>query len=559
MIRPDTNDVLPSLGEEIERYRVIAEVAHGGMAAVYIVHRKTAGFDKLFAMKVMLPHLRSDQQFTTMFLDEAQIGSKIQHPNVVQIFDVGERLGSPFMVMELLRGKSLSHIFKARAKGRVFLSRGLVFWILARVADGLHAAHTAASHDGQPLNIIHRDVSFQNIHVGYDGQIKVVDFGIADAEGRESRTRTGEVLGKMQFMAPEQFHRKFPVDRRVDLWALGVVAWRALSGKRLFRGKTDAETMWNVVNAEVPDISQVSQDHLPPTVVQMVMSCLRHNPNERPQTAARFAEVFHEAAIAEHGSTEELALFMENAFSDSKRNEEAALTQAIKNPQRGSENAVLRTMHAMMTPADGSQSVATPETVEVSKQAKGSSKKVAMVLAGLSALAVAAIIIVLQSSGDQERAETAESPVKASASLGTDSQGEDSSGALPSDRDTDEAKAPSDVKTEQVTIRLGENVRMALVDGTRHDERPLVIALSDAGEAHVTVLTDEGERAWTIGAKDDGRLLEVLDEAPAVATKDVVPAQKKPAALVKTPVKKATPVKKKKKKKPSGELIEVPL
>ncbi len=136
MKRAESKEVLPALGEEIDRYRVIAELAQGGMAAVYVVHRQTAGFDKLFAMKVMLPHLRSDSQFSTMFLDEAQIGSKIQHPTVVQIFDVGDRYGSPFMVMELLRGKSLSHIMKARAKGRVFLSRGLMIWILARVADG---------------------------------------------------------------------------------------------------------------------------------------------------------------------------------------------------------------------------------------------------------------------------------------------------------------------------------------------------------------------------------------------------------------------------------------
>ncbi len=585
MMRHDTNDVLPVLGEEIERYRVIAEVAQGGMAAVYIVHRKAAGFDKLFAMKVMLPQLRDDPQYTAMFLDEAQIGSKVQHPNVVQIFAVGDRHGSPFMVMELLRGKSLSHILKARAKGRVFLSRGLLFWILARVADGLHAAHEAVGHDNKPLNIIHRDVSFQNIHIGYDGQVKIVDFGIADAEGREARTRTGEVMGKMQFMAPEQFNREHPVDRRADIWALGVVAWRALTGTRLFRGATDAETMWNVVHGEVPDIADTSKEPLSPEVAHLIMSCLDRDPSKRPASSAKISEVFQRAAQADNGSTDELALFMENAFCDDKRLEEAALTQATNNPHTVAGNTELRGILAF-TPPEGSQPIDTPTpAIEMEPHRKGT-PWLALTAGGVSLVAIAAVAWIFL--GNQASQESSISEGKTPTAALTESKTEQAT-TIPETPVALETKAVQ----QEVRIRLGAAVRMALVDGTRHDERPLLLLLSKEDKVKVTVLTADSEKVWTVGVEDDGRMLEMPTvakptteepalvetvpakvEAPVAALKATPPTKtvKKKAGTKKAGTKKAGTKKsgtkksgtkktnkKKQDKKSGGGLIEVPL
>ncbi len=315
---------LPQIGETIDRYTVLAELAHGGMAAVYAVGRSTGHFNKLLAMKVMLPHLVSEKQFVDMFVDEARIAAHVQHPNVVQVFDVGDHKGTPYMVMEYLSGQSLSTV-----RRRIQLSAGEVLELLARAAEGLHAAHETRDRSGELLNIVHRDVSPQNIHVSYDGSVKVVDFGIAAASGRITQTRTGEVKGKLSYAAPEQLRPKREVDRRLDIWAMGVIAWEMLSGKRLFKGETDADTMYNVLNK----IPAPLGGKIPAEVAELVASCLERNVDLRPTTAAELARVFGSAASRLGADRGELAARVSSAFAEQRAVEEERIASALGEPR----------------------------------------------------------------------------------------------------------------------------------------------------------------------------------------------------------------------------------
>ena len=283
---------LPRPGELVDRYCLVAAIAHGGMAAVYAVRREgLAGFDKLLAMKLLLPHLASERRFVDMFLDEARVAAHLQHPNLAQVFDSGVHRGLPYLVMEFLHGKSLSQCQeRALELGRP-LSQPFLLSVLAAAAAGLHAAHETKSAQGTSLGIVHRDVSPQNIHVGYDGQVKMVDFGIAVAAGRLSSTRTGEVKGKLGFVAPEQLDQRRPIDRRTDLWALGVVAWEAFAGRRLFWGESASETVWKVLNGPIRPVVELSPA-VPAEVARVVARCLARDAAQRPATADEVAQVF---------------------------------------------------------------------------------------------------------------------------------------------------------------------------------------------------------------------------------------------------------------------------
>jgi serine/threonine-protein kinase len=301
------------------------------MAAVYAVRRQHAsGFDKLLALKVMLPHLATDERFTGMFMDEARIASQIQHSNVVQVFDVGDNEGLPFLVMEFLRGRSLSAVLRAGG-----LSRPMLYWILANAAEGLYAAHRAKGPDGSPLSIVHRDVSPQNIHVGYDGQVKVVDFGIAAARGRITATKTGELKGKMAYLSPEQITQPRSVDHRADLWAFGVMLWEVSTGQKLFRGDNDGRTVYNVLNKKVERLSSIAAD-VSEEVSDLVASCLERQAHLRPLDAGHVARALRAAAVAEGGcDAAAVAAYMSETFAAAKATEEERIAAALRSGPPG--------------------------------------------------------------------------------------------------------------------------------------------------------------------------------------------------------------------------------
>ncbi|HWB78823.1 MAG TPA: protein kinase, partial [Nannocystaceae bacterium] len=263
-----------------------------------------------------------------MFLDEARIASQIHHGNVVQVLDVVEHEGLPCIVMEYLHGRSFATVLqRAHECGRP-LPRALRLAVLAATAAGLRAAHAACGRDGLPLGVVHRDVSPQNVHVGFDGQIKVVDFGIAAARGRVSSTRSGQLKGKLEYLAPEQILAASNVGSSADVWSFGVMAWQTLGDAKLFGDASDAATMWNVVHREVPELRS-SGEPLPDEIVRVVMGCLVREPDQRIALDACERVLARAAAAGEEDLAGTLARTMGELFADEKQVEQTELEHTI--------------------------------------------------------------------------------------------------------------------------------------------------------------------------------------------------------------------------------------
>jgi hypothetical protein len=282
----------PSLAPATElgrlgRYQLLQKLASGGMASVYLARAEgAAGFEKVIALKRIHPHLASEKNFVDMFLDEARIASRIDHANVCSVFDFGEADGTYYIAMEFLAGESLSHIAKHMARSPEVLRSPRRAWfvsrIIADVCEGLHAAHELRGRDGELLNVVHRDISPQNLFITYDGVVKVVDFGIASAADRLHHTQGSEVKGKFSYMAPEQARgtKGAKLDRRADVFALGIVLWELLVLKRLFRRDTPAETLLALMNDPIPAPS-TQRAGLPVELDAIVLKALARKPDER--------------------------------------------------------------------------------------------------------------------------------------------------------------------------------------------------------------------------------------------------------------------------------------
>ena len=233
-------------GDVLGRYELLLPVAAGGMAMVWAARLKgSRGFQKIVAVKTMLPKLSEDPQFERMFLDEASLASRIHHPNVVEVLDLGEATGVLFIAMEWLDGVPLNQVMKA-AKGGSGIPSPVAIHILTHAAEGLHAAHELKDDEGSYIGLVHRDVSPQNILVGHDGLTKMVDFGLAKATALgDGATRAGQLKGKISYMAPEQI-RGDPLDRRADVFALGVVLYAVTTGKHPFRRESEGATLFAI-------------------------------------------------------------------------------------------------------------------------------------------------------------------------------------------------------------------------------------------------------------------------------------------------------------------------
>lgn len=281
---------IPAPPTALGRYELLHRIAAGGMAEVYAARSIGAGgFQKLVAIKRMLPTLVDDERFVQMFMDEAKLASAIISPYAVQTLDLGTAVdGSLFIVMDLVRGASLGTLLKAAAKRREPLSVKVAGEILRQAALGLHDAHEARSSDGEPLELIHRDISPQNILVGIDGRVRITDFGVAKALHRATKTATGEIKGKMSYCSPEQV-RGEELDRRSDIFSLGVVAWEALTHRRLFRRDNPAAILQAVLSDEIKS-PQLVRSGVPAHVGGLVMTALKRNPDERYSTALEFAD-----------------------------------------------------------------------------------------------------------------------------------------------------------------------------------------------------------------------------------------------------------------------------
>jgi len=270
--------LLPDNELRFGRYSLLYRFAAGGMANLYAAKLTgTDGFSKTVAIKMMHSHLASDPEFVKMFIDEARLASRISHPNVVQTLELGRVKQTHYIAMEYVEGESVRALLQ---RARPPIPCGVQ--IAIDVASGLHAAHELRDAQGLPLDVVHRDVSPDNILISYDGAVKIVDFGVARARDSLHSTSAGSLKGKFSYMAPEQATAA-PVDRRVDVFALGIVLYELTTCRRLFRRPTDAETIQAVIAADVPPPSSRVEGY-PEELERIVMTALSRRPDGRFRT-----------------------------------------------------------------------------------------------------------------------------------------------------------------------------------------------------------------------------------------------------------------------------------
>jgi len=272
-----------SPGTKLGRYELRRMLAVGGMAEIHLA-RATGieGFQKLVVLKRILPHLAGDPEFIRLFLDEARLAATLHHPNVVEVFDIGSHEGSYFFTMEYVRGQDLGSVIATARKREEGLELENALAIVIGVAEGLHHAHEMQDADGLPLGLVHRDVSPSNIMITYAGAVKICDFGIAKAVARQART-DGTVKGKVSYMSPEQC-RGEALDRRSDVFAIGVVLYELTLGKRLFRGANELEVMKQVTERPIPLPTSLSAEY-PLALEEIVMKALERDPDKRYASA----------------------------------------------------------------------------------------------------------------------------------------------------------------------------------------------------------------------------------------------------------------------------------
>jgi serine/threonine protein kinase len=279
---------LLSPGDKLKDYEVIAPLTSGGMATLFLARRRgVGGFSRLVALKLVHQHLTEDSAMIKLFLDEARISAHVVHPNVVHVEEVGMEGGIYFIAMEYVHGVSLAQLLKRLADEKRRLSPKLCVWLAAQVAEALHAAHEAIGETGAPLHIVHRDVSPQNVLIGHTGHAKLIDFGIAKSQAALHHSEGGAaVLGKLRYMSPEQLHLA-PVDRRTDVYALGVMLWEMLTSRSLLRcQRIDDPRDWAIRENPPPPskYTPLSTSALD----RAVLKAISHDKNDRYETALQF-------------------------------------------------------------------------------------------------------------------------------------------------------------------------------------------------------------------------------------------------------------------------------
>ncbi|MGH7434570.1 MAG: serine/threonine protein kinase, partial [Polyangiaceae bacterium] len=317
-------------GRKLDRYELVCPIAEGGMASVWIA-RQTGGhgFEKMVAIKTILPQFASDIRFQKMFIEESRIASRIEHPNVTQIRDVGEEDGVTYLVMEYVDGDPLWTVQKVLNKKGQRMSPGVLLRIMADACGGLHAAHELRDLNGALVRVVHRDVSPQNILVNASGVAKVIDFGIAKSlDESRNDTNTGPLKGKVRYMAPEQA-RGEALDRRVDIWAVGAVLYYLLSGKAPCEAENEVATLVRLRANHTPAPLPSTVPH---PIAGVVMKALAVDRDNRYETAADVQRAL-ESAMAECDMTTSssgvAAFIAENAPEPGQRRKKA-VAQGMK-------------------------------------------------------------------------------------------------------------------------------------------------------------------------------------------------------------------------------------
>jgi serine/threonine protein kinase len=312
-------EAIRQFGSAANKYEILAKLATGGMAEIFLARAlSSTGVERHVVLKRILRQRAGDVEFVRMFLDEARLAAQLQHANVAQVYDIGRLGDSYFFTMEFVHGETVRGLLaRAHASGRP-VPIGCALAIAVGAAAGLHHAHERRGVDGRPLGIVHRDVSPSNLMVTFEGGVKLVDFGVAKASDRMSETRSGTVKGKISYLSPEQC-RGVDVDRRSDLFALGIVLWELLATERLYRRASDFENMTAIVH-EVPPAPSTRRPDVPEALDDIVLRMLAKSPADRFETGAEVIEALealaHRLGIALSATM--LGRLMREVFGDHK-------------------------------------------------------------------------------------------------------------------------------------------------------------------------------------------------------------------------------------------------
>ena len=313
------------------KYLLLERLAVGGMAEVYLAKSfGVEGFEKVIAIKRILPTMVEDADFIEMFIDEAKIAGQLSHANICPIYELGRIGESHYIAMEYVWGKDLLQTMNRCRRMRRHMPVAMVAWIAARMCEALQYAHSKRDRKGRPLKIIHRDVSPQNIIVSYDGAVKLIDFGIARASSKTNKTRAGVLKGKFGYMSPEQV-RGLPIDHRSDLFAVGTCLYEMLTTERLFLGESDFSTLEKVRNAAVAPLSRTAP-HVPEELANIVMKSLSRDADDRYSTAAEMQGALQEFLAKAHPgfATTKLSSWLKSAFSEELAKEKERIDSFAK-------------------------------------------------------------------------------------------------------------------------------------------------------------------------------------------------------------------------------------
>jgi len=275
------------MAQQQQRYKVLEKIASGGMAEVFRAESAgLEGFKKTVAIKRVLPHLSEKKQFIGMFLDEARVSAQLSHSNCVQVFDIGVGDNTYFIVMEYVDGADLKGVIEHRKKTSTPFPVEEACLICVRICEGLSYAHELTDNNGESLHIVHRDMSPPNVLITRFGEVKIVDFGLAKANSQLEKSEPGIIKGKFSYLSPEAA-QGLPVDAKTDIFAVGIILWELLAGRRLFMGETDLETVRMVQQARVPSIRQFNPK-VSIELERVMMRALAGDPSARYQTARDF-------------------------------------------------------------------------------------------------------------------------------------------------------------------------------------------------------------------------------------------------------------------------------
>jgi serine/threonine protein kinase len=348
-----------AVAQQIGKYQVIAELARGGMGNVYLAASLgPGGFSKLHAVKELKPSLCADETYVTMFLEEARLAARLIHPNIVQTNEVGSDGGRHFIVMEFLDGRSLHRIGK-RFKGGLPANAHLR--VITEALLGLQHAHDLRGFDGNLLGVVHRDVSPLNVFVTFDGQAKVIDFGIAKTALSALDTRAGILKGRIAYMSPEQANGA-RVDRRTDVYSAGVMIWEAAAGRRLWPGMSESEILTRVAREPAPSLRSV----LPAAPEELNLICTRAMAHRREDRYTSAADLFGDldrylARVPDAMTMREIGAAVGKAFADERSEMNRLIEKTLARLPRGLGSGMIRVMPKSRTPPAGTMTDADDE------------------------------------------------------------------------------------------------------------------------------------------------------------------------------------------------------